>query len=561
MSNENEEIDKASNAKDSPFMRKVKGYAVGIASLVSSVSGLAQNQPNELPQQDKEPVAQETTYVAPQTENDDNTYVMQGVNSEIENLIDRRTSTNTNNSGRYYFKIGNISNKNIATIPSSGSGRIDKNTKIDFRSGLIRDTYELSTKDEFNELMNERGNGFAYCNGGSYNLPNYKISGELEHLVDSVLTDNELRAKLTPDILMQFEYMKKNPIAEILIKTHEVDIHGHHEEQGTVSNSSFSPYMSAVSSDMTERLAYFGEYIALTMLHNTMKNAGMETMVVDGRDIPLENILDYKEGLKETIDKFGSDVSSSKFIEEIAKLSNDKWIKYQEEGYTNQAQNHTAAAENAGLMDMIICARKWDKTQMAMIQGIKILDQDVHIPKDCLQYFKPSDERISSILGDDYISNDDLLNIDKYLDSIGLKNDEDKAYYIIEQSVKINNRDNDADLNLRNLFLACGKDNSGTIEYSDGIIDNVSNDGTVVISERLGNTEFNSSLQQLDNAVGNPKNAQELKETLSKIVVTPEKLSPEQVLSNDLANITVKTEDAKTNQINLDMIKLTQIDR
>lgn len=41
---------------------------------------------------------------------------MHSANSEIEDLINRRTSTNTNNSGRYYFKIGNISNKNLANI-------------------------------------------------------------------------------------------------------------------------------------------------------------------------------------------------------------------------------------------------------------------------------------------------------------------------------------------------------------------------------------------------------------------------------------------------------------
>ncbi len=57
MSDENDEIDKTSNNADSPFIRKVKRYIVGITSLASSVSGFAQNQSNELPSQDKEPVA------------------------------------------------------------------------------------------------------------------------------------------------------------------------------------------------------------------------------------------------------------------------------------------------------------------------------------------------------------------------------------------------------------------------------------------------------------------------------------------------------------------------
>ena len=559
MSNEPDDIVSTSQKKDSPFVRKVKGVVVGAASFISSVSGLAQNPSNELLSQDNEPVAQETTHIAPQAENTENTYVMQEANSEIDNLINRRI--NTNNSKNHYFKIGDISNKNITQLPSYDAGVIDKNAQPDFYAGLVRDTYELSTKDEYNNLMTERNNAFALCSDGVYDLPKYKISGELEHLIDSVLTDNDARSKLSPDFLMQFEYMKKNPIAEILIKTHEVDIHGHHEEQGTVNNSSFSPYMSMVSSDMTERLAYFGEYVALAKLYNTMKNAGIETLAIDERNIPLDNILDYKEGLKETIDKFGCDINSSNFIEEVAKISNNMWTKYREESYKDQARDHAAGSDNAGLMDMIIQARKWDKTQLAMIQGIKILGQDINIPKHCLQYFTPSEERVSEVLGDDYITNENLLNIDKYLDSIGLKNDKDKAYYIIEQSVKINNRDSDADLNLRNLFLACGKDNAGTILYSDGIVDTVSNDGNVVTSDVLGDASFSSSLQQLDEATNNPKNAQELKKSLSEVILTKEKLSPEQILANDLANISVKTENTKTNQVSLDISQLTQMER
>ena len=72
---------------------------------------------------------------------------------------------------------------------------------------------------------------------------------------------------------------------------------------------------------------------------------------------------------------------------------------------------------------------------------------------------------------------------------------------------------------------------------------------------------FNSSLQQLDEATNNPKNAQELKKSLSEVILTKEKLSPEQILANDLANISVKTENTKTNQVSLDISQLTQMER
>ena len=76
---------------------------------------------------------------------------MQEANSEIDNLINRRI--NTNNSKNHYFKIGDISNKNITQLPSYDAGVIDKNAQPDFYAGLVRDTYELSTKDEYNNLM------------------------------------------------------------------------------------------------------------------------------------------------------------------------------------------------------------------------------------------------------------------------------------------------------------------------------------------------------------------------------------------------------------------------
>lgn len=562
MSNENEEIDKTSNAKDSPFMRKVKGYAVGIASLVSSVSGLAQNQPNELPQQDKEPVAQETTYVAPQTEKDDNTYVF---NEKVLDLAEKRMNTNETPDRR--FSIGEFDNDQLTNPDRDISYNINTDVEVDVHDKLVTDVYEASTKEEYASIIERRNNAFAYCSASEYNLPTYKISGDFEKYIDSILENPDSLQKLqekNPYDLLKLEYLKNNPIAKIMVSIHEVEVHGYHQTQQENLISGFSPYMGAVRSDMTEKIADAGEYLALAMIYGNCKEAGIDTLMFEDRAVPLDNILEYKAGLKDIVDKYGYDIHNSEFLTKVAECSSKNWDTHRAEPYTEQAIIH--ADEGSSLIEMIVQARNWEKTKNNMIVGIDILGQKVNFPQECMKYFHPSDERINNIFEDwSYVTNESLLKIDKYLDNLGLKNDSDKAEYIELQANKINKREGDADLNLRNLLISATNDGEGSINYSDDISQDFNKDGTSVIRYNGfrcdRETRFVASTEDLDNIKNSPKNAQELKETLSKIVVTPEKLSPEQVLSNDLANITVKTEDAKTNQINLDMIKLTQIDR
>ncbi len=539
MSKENEDVKSTSEKTDSNVMRKVKGYAIGIASLFSSISGLANNPQTQITPKESDPIVQETINDIPEKNNTENTYV---IDEDTLDLAQRRVSESS--SSKSDFIIGNIKDENLFTIYSSPYS-VDRYPDTDFRAGLTRDTYELNSKDEYNKVMEERDGAFAYCNGEEYNIPKYKISGDFKQHVDSLLNTPESRSNLTADVIEQLEYLRGNPVAQALIKTHEFDVHGHHDAQGLFSNSQFSPYMGVVFSDMTEKIAYFSEYVALAQIYSNLKEKGVETYHFEGHQVPLESILDFKQGAKELINKYDGDIQNPNFITDAVILSCQQWDKERSEGYATQALIH-ANTENGSLIGMIIQARHWDKTTKAMLQGIKIGNQDIHIPNKCLQYFLPSEERVSSILGDDYITNENLLNIDKYLDSIGIKNDDDKSIYLVEQAIKIDRRQNDADLNLRNLFLACGKDNSGTISYTDGICDTIDSNGNVFTSAASAEG-FHSTLETLDNAVMNRSVTQQLNDDLSKIIIKTEKQTPEQILANDLSNITVKTEISKTN--------------
>ena len=145
------------------------------------------------------------------------------------------------------------------------------------------------------------------------------------------------------------------------------------------------------------------------------------------------------------------------------------------------------------------------------------------------------------------------------LDSIGLKNDSAKARYLNKQASKINSRDNDADLHLRDLFLACGKDNSGIIWYSDDIVDEVHSDGSVTVWDEKNN--FYASMQKLDDAFRDRMVAKRLEEIKARVINKTEQQTSTQESTNDASTTQVKTENTETNQINLDVTNLIQQNR
>ena len=534
--------------KESKTQEIIRKTIISGVAMFSTLTGAAADKPNNTFSDDKEPITTEaTTPTVDNTQDNENTiYFDDAVNSVIE----QRTNQN---STQGYYRIGNFDDDNFLNISQASSN----NEFSDFHEALVRDTIEIDSKDKFREVMNERDGAFASASGDVYDLPEYKLSGDFYNYVKATLNTKEAKDSLDSDLLMQFEYMMNNPIAQIMIKQHEYDVHGFHES--IVDKDALSPYMATVFSDMTEKVAYYAEYMALASLYGSLKEKGIENLTYtddQGNEVnrPIDELLKYKPGLDDIIKEHGFDIKNPSFIEAVIKTSSENWDKERGESYIDQAFNHNNCASNASLIGMIQSARKWEKTQKEMLQGIQLYNgQEIPIPNKYLEYFVPSNERINTIFPEGYVSNEDLLKVDKYLDSIGVKKDEDKALYLAEQSVKINNRDSSADLKLRDLLLACNDKNN--IIYSDGLVDTFKNDGTTVTTDISSGASFVSDSNKLDIATNNPSATQQLKDDLAKIQVITDTVSPtkqaELELNKDLSEIKVKTENVNTVQISM----------
>ena len=385
---------------------------------------------------------------------------------------------------------------------------------------------------ELDKLEKENNGGLAFCSGGSYMLPVYDLPAQvLEKLKNESIEKKSI------------SYLNKNPIAELLVKTHEVDVHGLHNQQNTLENSGDTPYMAFVTDEMTEKIATISEYLVLGEVYTTLKKSDVENFQTKDGVVPLDSMLELCTGLKEYIDKNGFDLNDKKCVKEVAKIGAEYWNKCKSEVYIKQGQSAISDTRDASLIGMIKCAREWDKRKELMLKGININGKEVNIPKECLDFIEPSKEKINRVVGDKYITNEDLLKIDKHLNSLGFKNDEEKANYLAEQAIMITDRNPEADLKLRDLLLACQNNEKqcNTIVYSDGIKDTYNSDGNVNVSKNGV-----SYTMQISNKE---------EKTEEKVI----KKSPKEELVENLAKIHPKVENVKDNtKQSIDMVQIMQ---
>ncbi len=519
----------------------IKKVVVTGAVVLSSLTGTAKENA-ELARTDEEPFKTEQSFkedkVLSNNKEDKNISFKKAQEQLQDALKEQREDSVVNANDVTNVNIGAFKHANLY---NASIQELDKDARPDFRAGLERDEIKAQTRDELNEAIQDQNGGAAFCDGDAYHLPKYVLSDELK---------NELKEELDANNTA-VAYVLGSPIADLMVKTHEVDVHGLHFAQNSVGNSGDTPYMAFVTNEMTEKLATISEYLVLAELYTNLKNAGVENFEDKEKGlIPLDNILDMKPDLKEYILKNGFDINDKECIKDIAKMGADYWDKNLSEAYNNQSERATYDSEQSSLIGMVKAAREWEERKEMMLSGININGKEVDIPKECLDFIVPSDEKAGKILGNEkYISNEDLLKIDKHLDSLGLKSDEEKSNYLLEQAIHITSRHPEADLKLRDILLECenGSRHDKTITYSDGIKDTFNNDGTVSITNKEGNISYNTSKDELNEINNNKEND----------VEKTNKKSPKDELKENLAQIHPTVENVQTQQNqNIDMYKM-----
>ncbi|MBR5599153.1 MAG: hypothetical protein IKW39_03840 [Alphaproteobacteria bacterium] len=419
------------------------------------------------------------------------------------------------------ISIGIFSNQNLYSTSISD---IDKNARPDI-DGIERPEYHINSMEDFKEQC---GTTLAACHDGEhFTLPKYYVSQEFRAYLDSISMEDKAG----------IEYLKNNPVAEVAIKTHEVDVHGTHYAKNINDNNMDTPYTAMYKSDLTEKIASYSEWLVIAQIYTNLKERGVENIQINGEKIPLDNILNYKPGLREIVEKDGFSLNEEKCLTQIAKASSEFWDYDKAEAYKDQALC-AASAEGtmSSLIGMIKNAREFEQQKDEMYKDIKIVGHELNIPKEAKQFLEPTKERMDYILhGKVYASNEDLLKIDKYMETLGLKNDKEKAEYIIKQTRCITERSLDADLKFRDILLACGNttNKDKTIIYKDGIKDTYHSDGTVTVSKNNKKISYTTEKNNLDKTSKINKARRELNENLSKIHPTVEnvKETPKQNLN------------------------------
>ena len=273
------------------------------------------------------------------------------------------------------------------------------------------------------------------------------------------------------------QYMMNNTIVKIEVMGHE-RTHYQHFQQHRGAND--TPYMAAQSTDMTEQIANFNEYMTVAHIWKNAKQSGAKTVTVNDQTIATDDILNYMPNLKQEVLKNGFDENDPDCRERIAKVASDYWNSERADLYAVNARKN--AKEALGMTDnpvnktpytlagAIVNAQEWEQRKKLMVENLQTGDGVTYSAPECLKYFVPSKERTQEIIKDlPNVSNEDLLKIGAYLDKKGLKTDDEKEMFITEQMIYITKRDPKADKDFANLLVSVCPPDKQEILYADGI--------------------------------------------------------------------------------------------
>ena len=237
--------------------------------------------------------------------------------------------------------------------------------------------------------------------------------------------------------------------------------------------------------------------MSLANIWKQCKDAGMETIEINGEKQPISDIFSQIPELKAEIEQNGFDYNSKESLSRIINVASHSWDKDYLSAYTqSQFINDAQDCGSANIMNQIIAAREHKQILTDMTKNLDIgYGIKIDIPDNCCSLMMPA-QNFAQNLTAKYTafspSTDGLLAIDDYLDSLNLKNDKAKDNYIRQQYENIVNRSPDADLKLNELMLNCCNSNNNMVYYTDNIQErNIG--GIQTLSPDLGKTTYTVS--------------------------------------------------------------------
>lgn len=291
-----------------------------------------------------------------------------------------------------------------------------------------------------------------------------------------------------------YEYMLGNPVAQNNVLLHETAHKDHHVMHNLSEVESYS-ISAGKANRLTETVSCSVEYLATAHQYTQMKKQGIKTIQINGKDCPLESILDMYDGLRETVEKYGFDVDNPKSRRRVVQTASDWWHKERQKNYDKQAEFSKAYSElDSELEDTpkttsfsqlyryVQSEQKlYDATAKKLLKNVYIgqnTEVDLTNCRDLLDTMTDADSyKLSLLHGSNCISMDELNEINKYLENIGMNTDAAKDQYMHNFVQNAVMRSPETDKSLQAIMLKY----HNQIEYADGINATYHKDGRIYL--------------------------------------------------------------------------------
>ena len=318
---------------------------------------------------------------------------------------------------------------------------------------------------------------------GTNKITMNKYNYSVKDFPDGAITKENLRA---------LQNSLNNPYTESQILFHEINHYLDYQINGMSDIQ--TPIDIARSNRFTETKSHAVGYLSTAMTYTFHKNQGIETIEMDGKEVPLETIFKACPGLEEILKDKDFDPNNPEMVRRIVEASSRSWHEEAQETYDQQAKNIARSVDYETTYQSDLKRAKDPRTDEQIYDDFvtKAL-QNVYIGtntcvdlsncRDLLDTMSIEEAKNLTVWSQsDYDYNksiippkETLLAVDEYLESIGITDEREKAKYLKKQIAFIASRNPDYDSQLKSIITQHG----GEIEYCDGIIEEYNANGEV----------------------------------------------------------------------------------
>lgn len=331
----------------------------------------------------------------------------------------------------------------------------------------------------------------------------WQLDGKI--YINSKFSSEEIEAQQRLDsnkekepMLVNAEFMKNNHIAQTIIALHE-SCHLTQSKKANNQNAADLPSFVLKRNTFIEKEAFAVEHLAVANLYSSLKEKGVTTLQYTDKDglqsMPIDDLPKMYPGLKEAIGD-GFSPQNPEDVRRVVKTASATWDDRMKETYKHQA---TAAAEKAhrrlpSFSAQLELAENAPNLEAQYDKDIKNMLSDVYIsgniavnlnhcrdlldtgkPEDIVNLGKSNEHRLAKELltatldgkKAQMLPKETLLKLNKYMETLGLKTNQEKDEHLKNAFMAITTRSPEASQysELKNILL----ENGGTIKYADGL--------------------------------------------------------------------------------------------